>query len=326
MMGLGVAVVWIPCVRILGNWFRPREFSTLMGLMLTWGNIGALIASAPLALLVGATGWRSAFFYLGAAMVLMAILNAVILRNKPTDMGFPTVSEIDGIDYYDTGGKIEKPLSVKEAVPMVLKKRNYWLIGIYAFMIYGTVMGFQGLWSVPYMTDIYGLPKQAAANALMFWAVGMAIGCVIIGYVSDRVLKSRRSTSFWFMVVYILTWIPLVFFPGTIPANLLWLHYFVMGFFCGAYVPNYAHISEDMPHGAIATASGMVNVFYFIGGATFQAIMGMVLDGYGQIDGKFPIEAYQATFIMCFVALIIGAIAMWFTTDSKTLQKTKAAQ
>ena len=65
LMGVGVAVVWIPCMRILANWFRPNEFSTLTGMMLTWGNVGAILAAAPLAFLVGLVGWRASFFWLG---------------------------------------------------------------------------------------------------------------------------------------------------------------------------------------------------------------------------------------------------------------------
>ena len=104
LMGVGVAVVWIPCMRILANWFRPNEFSTLTGVMLTWGNAGAILASAPLAFLVGLVGWRYSFFWLGAFMVILAILNFIILRNKPSDKGFPTVSEIDGVAYYQEAG------------------------------------------------------------------------------------------------------------------------------------------------------------------------------------------------------------------------------
>src|SRR5512137_1231279 len=94
LMGVGVAVVWIPCMRILANWYRPNEFSTLTGMMLTWGNAGAILASAPLAFLVGLVGWRASFFWLGGFMVIIAILNFIVLRNKPSDMGYPTVSEI----------------------------------------------------------------------------------------------------------------------------------------------------------------------------------------------------------------------------------------
>ncbi|MGB9588895.1 MAG: MFS transporter, partial [Armatimonadota bacterium] len=100
LMGVGVAVVWIPCMRILANWFRPNEFSTLTGVMLTVGNVGAVLAAAPLAFLVGIVGWRVSFYWLGGFMLLIALLNYVVLRNKPQDRAYPTVSEIDGIDYY----------------------------------------------------------------------------------------------------------------------------------------------------------------------------------------------------------------------------------
>src|SRR5512136_2743105 len=70
LMGVGVAVVWIPCMRILANWFRPKEFATLTGVVLTVGNAGAVLAAAPLAFLVGLVGWRASFYWLGAFMAI----------------------------------------------------------------------------------------------------------------------------------------------------------------------------------------------------------------------------------------------------------------
>ncbi|MGB9588894.1 MAG: MFS transporter, partial [Armatimonadota bacterium] len=161
--------------------------------------------------------------------------------------------------------------------------RNYWLIAIYAFVIYGTVMGFQGLWCIPYLEQTYGMPKQQAANILMLWPIGMALGCFVIGLISDRVLKSRRKASLYGMIIYIVTWIPLVLWPDKIPVGFFYPLLFIMGFFSGAYVPNYAHIAEGQPHSFIATANGMLNVWYFIGGAGFQSFMGVVLDYYGKV-------------------------------------------
>ena len=57
----------------------------------------------------------------------------------------------------------------------LFRMKNYWLIAVYAFTIYGTVMGFQGLWCIPYLQQIYGLTKQQAANMLMCWPIGMAL-------------------------------------------------------------------------------------------------------------------------------------------------------
>lgn len=319
LMGVGVAVVWIPCMRILANWFRPNEFSTLTGTMLTIGNAGAVLASAPLAFLVGLVGWRPSFFWLGGFMLLIAALNFIILRNKPQDKNYPTVSEIDGVDYYSTSAGVK--VSFSENVKKLFGMRNYWLIAIYAFVIYGTVMGFQGLWFIPYVQHIYGLPKQEAANMLMFWPIGMAVGCFSIGWASDRLLKSRRKASLYGMIIYVLTWIPVVAWPDSIPVQVFYPLLFVMGFFCGAYVPNYAHIAEGQPHSFIATANGMLNIWYFVGGALYQAVMGVILDYYGKVNDKFPVEAYQMAFIFCMVTLLAGAVAMYFTIDTQVLQK-----
>ena len=322
LMGVGVAVVWIPCMRILANWFRPKEFATLTGVMLTVGNAGAVLAAAPLAFLVGLVGWRASFYWLGAFMVIVAVLNFLVLRNKPSDRSLPTVSEIDGIDYYSV--QSTEKVSFGQNVKRLFGMKNYWLIAIYAFVIYGTVMGFQGLWCIPYLQQTYGLPKQQAANILMLWPIGMAVGCFAFGFVSDRILKSRRNASFYGIIIYALTWLPLVLWPDKIPVGMFYPLLFIMGFFSGAYVPNYAHIAEGQPHSFIATANGMLNVWYFVGGALFQAVMGMVLDYYGKVGDKFPVGAYRSTFIACIIALVIGAIAMYFTADTKVLQKKSA--
>ena len=322
LMGVGVAVVWIPCMRILANWFRPKEFATLTGVMLTVGNAGAVLAAAPLAFLVGLVGWRASFYWLGAFMVIVAGLNYLVLRNKPSDRSLPTVSEIDGVDYYSV--QSTEKVSFGENVKRLFGMKNYWLIAIYAFVIYGTVMGFQGLWCIPYLQQTYGLPKQQAANILMLWPIGMAVGCFAFGFVSDRILKSRRNASFYGIIIYALTWLPLVLWPDKIPVGMFYPLLFIMGFFSGAYVPNYAHIAEGQPHSFIATANGMLNVWYFIGGALFQALMGVVLDYYGKVGDKFPVDAYKTTFVACIIALVIGAIAMYFTADSKVLQKKTA--
>jgi len=322
LMGVGVAVVWIPCMRILANWYRPNEFSTLTGTMLTFGNAGALLASAPLAFLVGLVGWRAAFYWLGAFMLIMALLNFIMLRNKPRDKGFPTVSEIDGVDYY--AQKTTTPVSFRENIGKLFRMRNYWLLAIYAFVIYGTVMGFQGLWCIPYLQHIYGLPKQQAANILMFWAIGMGVGCFTIGWASDRLLKSRRKASLYGMIVYMISWLPIIIWPASIP---IWMFYpllFIMGFWCGSYVPNYAHIAEGQPHSFIATANGMLNIWYFAGGALFQMLMGLVLDSYGKVGDKFPLQAYRMSFVFCLATLLIGAIAVYFTIDTQALLKKKA--
>ena len=118
MMGVGVAVVYIPIMKIQAQWFRPYEFATLTGILLTVGNVGALGAAAPLAVFVAATGWRAAFYYLGAACVILAILTYLFVRNKPQDMGLPSLNEVDGIKISAEEQAADDAIGFKEALKM----------------------------------------------------------------------------------------------------------------------------------------------------------------------------------------------------------------
>jgi sugar phosphate permease len=115
LMGLGVAVVAIPLLRLQAQWFRAREFATLTGVLLTVGNIGALGAAAPLAAFVAIAGWREAFYYLGAACVVLAVMTYLIVRNKPQDMGLPTINEVDGIHVDATTAAADDNITIGQA-------------------------------------------------------------------------------------------------------------------------------------------------------------------------------------------------------------------
>ena len=56
LVGLGVSVIFISILKALTNWFNPEEFSTLTGMTILIGNLGAVIATTPLAFAVNNFG------------------------------------------------------------------------------------------------------------------------------------------------------------------------------------------------------------------------------------------------------------------------------
>lgn len=316
IMGIGVAVVYIPVMKILAMWFRKHEFATLTGTLLTVGNIGALAASAPLAFLVSRTGWRESFYYLGAVTVVLAILTYAFVRNKPQDIGLPTIEQIDGVESANADSPQEEIIPPGRALKLAITSRNYIPLTIYAFFVYGSMMGFQGLWGVPYMMDTYGFTKQVAGNILMMWAVGMIFGCPTAGILSDRILRSRRTVALLGSATYTLLWLVLVFLPGSLSSTSLSVLFFSMGFTGGFFVVTYAQVSELLPKQVAGTAIGVYNPWFFVGGAVFQQIMGYILDSYGKVGKVFPVHAYRATFILCFAGMLIGTLGVFFSKDT----------
>lgn len=325
MMGVGVAVVYIPIMKIQAQWFRPYEFATLTGILLTVGNVGALGAAAPLAAFVGMTGWREAFYYLGAASVVLAALTYMFVRNRPQDMGLPSLNEVDGIVVTAEQQAADDAIGFKEALKMSVTNWNFRWLAVYAFAVYGPMMGFQGLWAVPYMMDILGFTKQVAANVVSWWAIGMIVGCPLSGFISDRIMKSRKKVVIIGAVVYTLGWLYIAMSPGGWTVTTMSAFCFFMGAFGGVYITNYAHISERLPRKVVGTAIGVFNLFYFVGGAFYQQYMGRLLDGYGKIAGKFPIDAYASTFWLCFWGMVVGTACLFFTVESYVPKATPVA-
>lgn len=73
LVGLGTGGVYVPALKVLCGWFRPRSFATVTGTFIAVGNLGGLAATHPLAVLLQAVGWRASFLLAGTVTVLLAI-------------------------------------------------------------------------------------------------------------------------------------------------------------------------------------------------------------------------------------------------------------
>ena len=49
LVGLGVSVVFIALLKLIALWYDERQFATMVGLSLLLGNLGSMLAGAPLA-------------------------------------------------------------------------------------------------------------------------------------------------------------------------------------------------------------------------------------------------------------------------------------
>src|SRR5438552_8209562 len=92
LVGLGASVMLIAWLSLAAAWFRPDEFATISGWTQTAGNVGALLAASPLALLVEAVGWRLTFVAIGGVTLGLAAIAAGLIRDRPEAMGLPPVN------------------------------------------------------------------------------------------------------------------------------------------------------------------------------------------------------------------------------------------
>jgi sugar phosphate permease len=260
--------------------------------------------------LITAMGWRLSLGGVGLVMLTTALLVYLFVRDSPAERGLPSLAEIDGLPESQV---TNASMPLGQGVLIVLRERNTWLLGGYAFLLFGTMTMMQGLWAVPYLMDAYGHTQQQAANALTLWAIGLIIGCTLWGWAADKVVGSRKRVVLGGAVVYALLWALLALRPLGLPAGILWVAMFWGGFFASTWIPSYAQLKDSVPPRVVATAMGILNLFFWLGGAVYQQVTGLIVAGFPKLNGQTPVAAYQVVFWVCLgsvgVSIILVALS-----------------
>jgi sugar phosphate permease len=303
--GIGGSILYVAAAKIMAQWFRRREFGTLTGAWTSVANLGGIAAAAPLATLLSLIGWRASFGAIGVAVLATALLVFVFVRDSPAGLGWPAL--IDPDEPIRSDGATQ-PLPFLESLQTVLRAPNLWLLGGYAFLLFGTMTMMQGLWAVPYLMDINGYTQQEAANSLTLWAVGLIVGCTLWGYVADRVVRTRKGVICTGAVVYGFLWVLLAVKPAGLPAGVLQVAMFWGGFFASTWIPAYAQLKEAVPPRVVATAMGMLNLFFWLGGAFYQQISGLILESFPERGGHIALAGYRTVFYVCLGSVALSVI------------------
>ena len=318
--GIGASILYVAAAKIMAQWFRPREFGTLTGAWTSVANLGGIAAAAPLAAGLPFIGWRTSFAALGVAVLVTALLVSVEVRDSPADLGWPTL--IDPGDPTQSA-RATQPLPFVESLGIVLRAPNTWLLGGYAFLLFGTMTMMQGLWAVPYLMDINGYTQQEAANMLTLWSVGLIVGCTLWGYVADKVVKTRKGVICTGAVVYAFLWILLAIEPAGLPKSLLQLAMFWGGFFASTWIPAYAQLKEAVPPQVVATAMGVLNLFFWLGGAFYQQVSGLILESFPKQGGHIPLDGYQTVFWICLGSVVLSVILAACTKEQPSVRPSQ---
>jgi sugar phosphate permease len=294
LVGLGVAMVFIPTMKVNSQWFRVSEFALMAAILNTVGGFGAWTAATPLAYVTGMAGWRAAFYIIGAGTLVVAVLIWLFVRNRPQDMGLPSLAEIDHRGPGTAAAPQQIPLW--EGARQVVSQKFFWPIALWFFFGCGVFFGFGGLWAGPYLEQAYGLSKAEAGGILSMIALGMIVGSPALSLLSDRVLHSRKKVMMLASGGLTLVFLFMCFFPVGLPK---WSLYLLIFLFCvgssAIVVIGFTTTKELFPVEIAGTSVGTVNLFPFLGGAIFQVVLGVVLDIYGRNEaGIYPQEAYHA--------------------------------
>lgn len=305
LVGLGVSMLFVPTMKVLAVWFKPREFASMTGILVAVGGVGSIVASGPLARVSGALGWRSSFLIVGLVTLALAALIWLVVRDRPPEAPAPTG---------DAGPHLWA------AVRQVLSLPAFWPLAAWFFFECAIYFAFFGLWGGPYFTHVYGLDRSRAGDLLMMGAVGMVIGSPLLSYLSNNLFKGRKPVLVLSSAGAAAIMAALCLRPATWSQPALAALCFGLGICTNAIVAiGFTAAKELFPVRIAGAATGLVNLFPFLGGALLQPFIGGLLEAHGKNGaGVFTLAGYRAALLALLCSAGLAFVASLFVRETMT--------
>ena len=316
LVGFGVSMVFIPTMKILSQWFRAKEFASMAGILNAVGGLGALAATWLLALMTSSMGWRTSFVIIGCCTLFLVIMVWLVVRDRPQDRGWPSILSIENMET-DSSAKPEE-IGLMEGAKRVLSNKYFWPVAIWFFFDCGIFFGFGALWGGPYLMHVYGLSQGETGAVLSMIAYGMIVGSPLLGFVSDRVLKSRKKPFMICTGILACLLLFLYLVPAGLPKPALYAVFFVLSVSASSIVVvGFTTTKELFPVEIAGTSVGTVNLFPFLGGAVFMPFLGWILDLYPKTAaGSYALEGYSTLLLVLFISSLLALICTFFIKET----------
>lgn len=299
LIGASAAFSLVGAMAVAGQWFPANRFAILSGGAMAMGMAGGVFGQAPLRLAVEATDWRMANLLLAAGGVALAVAAVATIRDR----------------WCGSGGVKD----VLSGLGIVARSRQCWLIALAGLGTAAPLLGFAGLWGVPFLVTAHGLPRTVAAGVTSALFIGWGVGAPLFGWLSDRIGRRKRPLVAG-LGLQCLIMAPLIYMPSLPVAALAGLC-FLVGFMGSAQIVCFALARENHAAQLSGTAIGFVNMMVTGAGALFQPLVGSLLDlawsGETALGARiYDTGAYRLALTSLLVSSLAGLLCLAFVRET----------
>ncbi len=282
LIGFGCSPILMAGYYIFAKTYPPAVFATLAGLMLGLGSLGNLASAAPMAWAITTFGWRETLFGLAILTAVMAVVLWAVVKDPQTD-----------------------PTQESGSILDLLKIRALWPLYALVFVNYAPAAGLRGLWTGPYVQDVFGADVTTIGRVTLVMGIAMILGNFACGRF-ERFFGSRK----WVVVggtgaATLALWVLVLFADSGIVIGTVLLA--VIGF-GGSFFPLLvAHGKAFMPTHLTGRGISLINLFG-IGGVGVAQFATAPLHRYGQEIGTAAGTPYALIFALLGTTSLCGLL------------------
>ena len=281
----------VPAAVAIARWFQHR-MALAVGIVMAGAAAGQLVLVPTLAWVMRASGWRAAFLWAGAGVLLVAVpLVLVFFRDDPPG-GAAARARREAAD--------GRP----QTVGALARQPNFWrLVG--SFWVCGaTTAGLIDTHLIPYAEDVH-IDSVTAATAFGVLGTFNVLGTLFSGAISDRWGHKRVLGS-----VYALRAVTLVGLLFVRESVTLFVFAVTFGIVDFATVPPTTTLSTTLfGRRSGGTVIGLVSLSHQVGSATGSYAGGLIHD----VAGSYALF-FSASAALC----VLAALLSWTIAATET--------
>ena len=295
---------WVGMVKISSRWFSFSSYGTVMGIVSLSFLFGDAAARQLLAVLIDrGLGWRGIFFTAAGVLVSLLIVNALLLKDTPGEIG-EAEPQANPQNLFASSDDDSAPMSVRSLLLPLLRSKVFLLVCLLSVGL-TLVRETFNLWTPTYFAQAVGLSNADAAQKSALFPFFGGISVLFAGYLSDRLGKGARAAIILFgLLLAGLTLLVLGYgdFGGS-KIWPVWLTALVAFLMIGPYSYLAGAISLDFggKRGS-ATVSGVIDGCGYLGGVLAGDSMARISVAYGW-RGAFVVLA-----AVCWVLSLAAAV------------------
>ncbi len=313
LVGLGVSVIFISIMKFNSQWFSARRFALMAGIVGLTGNMGAVLASGPLTLILRSVSWRTVFVAAGIISLSISVISMLFVRNTPADYGFQSPEHSAGDISDRQGGHWLSDLFAVARNPFIWP--GFWS----NFGIIGGAYTFMGLWGIPFLHEARGMSKGEAASCVTVMLIMSAFGALVSGWISDFIGR-RKPVLISSNILYTITF-AVVCFCDLKASLMAYILFGLLGLFSTGCVLTLTCAKEVAHPSRAGIATSIVNTGTFTGVLVLQPLFGWVLDqmwngSFSAGVRTYSLTSYSYAMMLFLFYACIGVIAAFFIRET----------
>jgi len=296
-LGTGMAGCLMAAFKTYSQWMPSEKLPLIYSFQSLAGGIGGMVATRPLAYAFEIIEWRYLFLFLALLTFLTFVLLCLLVPKSNLNKKDVSTDEIIK--------------SFRTMLGFCIESR-FWMVAPVIIGGQAVMFSYLYLWVGPWMRDVAKFDEVTVGMYMLYAFTGAALGYFLNGFVAEFSLKIKKFPIEKLYLIFgagVTFFLALIMIHNNSSVSFLWV---LVMFFANMTMIAFPLMQKLYKVCEVGRALSLLNFTIFLMSFIFQWFIGVVLDFYPVVDGRFSAQGYQTSLAVIVVLNMAAVTHLYF--------------